>query len=305
MKHKFKYKKRRKYNKHIIYILIYISFSITYNTLYKHYIKTLSTEKVINKIIIDSQNNYQKTNFLDKYNNPEYLLKLTLNIDIYDQIEPIVQETLNNIEKKKNSTILIYNTHDTEKYFDNRFNNYNITPDVKLASNILEEKLNDLGISTYVIRTSIPKILKENNWTYAQSYQASRSLVEPLIKDNQYNLIIDLHRDSSDLSKTFLEYKNKPYAKILMVIGTDNTNYKENLNLSTKLNNILEQKIPGISRGITQKGGENVNGVYNQDLSSNLLIIEVGGQYNKIEDINNTIEILSEAILILLEGDIN
>ena len=51
MKHKFKSKRRIKIPKIIIIILIYISFSITYNTLYKQYIKTLSTEKIINKII--------------------------------------------------------------------------------------------------------------------------------------------------------------------------------------------------------------------------------------------------------------
>lgn len=305
MKHKFKSKRRIKIPKILIITIIYISFSITYNTLYKHYIKTLSTEKVINKIINDSKNNTQKDTFFDKYNSPEYLLKITLNLDLYDEIKPLSTNTLNTIEKHENKQILIYNTHDTEKYLDNRFNVYNIVPDVKLASNILEEKLTDLGITTYVERTNISSILKNNNWTYSKSYQASRTLIEPLLKDNKYNLIIDLHRDSSQLSKTYLEYNNKPYAKIMFVIGTENINYQENLNLSTKLNTIIEQKIPGISRGIIKKGGSGVNGIYNQDLSPNLLIIELGGQYNKIEDINNTIEVLAESILILLEGDLN
>lgn len=305
MKHKFKSKRRIKIPKIIIIILIYISFSITYNTLYKHYIKTLSTEKLINKIINDSSNNVQKDTFLDKYNSPEYLLKITLNLDLYDEIKPLSTNTLNNIETPQNKQILIYNSHDTEKYLDNRFNLYNIVPDVKLASNILEEKLTDLGLTTYVEKTNISTILKNNNWNYSKSYQASRTLVEPLIKSNNYSLIIDLHRDSSQLSKTYIEYNNTPYAKIMFVIGTENINYQENLNLSTKLNTIIEQKIPGISRGIIKKGGAGVNGIYNQDLSPNLLIIELGGQYNKIEDINNTIEVLAESILILIEGDYN
>lgn len=305
MKHKFKSKRRIKIPKIFIITIIYISFSITYNTLYKHYIKTLSSEKVINKIINDSKNNTQKDSFLDKYNSPEYLLKITLNLDLYDEIKPLSTNTLNTIETPQNKQILIYNTHDTEKYLDNRFNVYNIVPDVKLASNILEEKLIDLGITTYVERTNISSILKNNNWTYSKSYQASRTLIEPLLKDNEYNLIIDLHRDSSQLSKTYLEYNNKPYAKIMFVIGTENINYQENFNLSTKLNTIIEQKIPGISRGIIKKGGSGVNGIYNQDLAPNLLIIELGGQYNKIEDINNTIGVLAESILILLEGDLN
>ena len=305
MKHKFKSKRRIKIPKILIITIIYFSFSLTYNTLYKHYIKTLSTEKIINKIINDSKNNTHKYTFLDKYNTPEYLLKITLNLDLYNEINQLSTNTINTIETPQNKQILIYNTHDTEKYLDNRFNVYNIVPDVKLASNILEEKLVDLGITTYVEKTNISTILKKNNWTYSKSYQASRSLIEQLLKENKYNLIIDLHRDSSQLSKTYLEYNNKPYAKILFVIGTENLNYQENLNLSTKLNAIIEQKVPGISRGIIKKGGNGVNGIYNQDLSPDLLIIELGGQYNKIEDINNTIEVLAESILILLEGDQN
>ena len=75
--------------------------------------------------------------------------------------------------------------------------------------------------------------------------------------------------------------------------------------MSSKLNNILEQKIPGISRGIIKKGGNGVNGIYNQDLNEKMILIELGGQYNKIEDINNTLDILSESIFLLLEGDKN
>ena len=46
-----------------------------------------------------------------------------------------------------------------------------------------------------------------------------------------------------------------------------------------------------------------MNGIYNQDLSEKSVLIELGGQYNKIEDINNTLDILAESILLLLEGE--
>ena len=301
MKHKFKSKRRIKIPKIIIIILIYISFSITYNTLFNYYITKLSTEETINKIINDTKDNKISNNFLDKYKSPEYILKLTLNMDLNNITKPSI-ETLT-INTNKELDVLIYNTHDTEKYNDNLFNTYNISPDVKLASNILEDKLNDLGINTYVERTSISSILKQNNWNYSYSYHASKILIENNIKSNYYKLIIDLHRDSSTLNKTYLEHNNKPYAKILFVIGTDNENYNKNYELSLKLNNILEQKIPGISRGIIKKGGAGVNGIYNQDLSEKSVLIELGGQYNKIEDINNTLDILAESILLLLEGE--
>ena len=303
MKRKFKTKHRSKIKIIFILIIIYISFSLTYHTLYNLYIKNMNTEEFINKVINDSKNNPHKVDIFDKYKSPEYLLKLTLNLDISETIEKIPPVSEEVINESNTIDILIFNTHEGEKYNDTRFNNYNIAPDVKLVSNMLEEKLNDKGITTYVERTSITSILKTNNWNYSKSYQASRQLIEPLIKENQYKLILDVHRDSSSIDKTYLEYDGKPYAKVLFVIGTEYTNYDKNLSLATKLNNILKEKVPGISRGIIKKGGSGVNGIYNQDLSEKLLVIEVGGQYNKIEDINNTTELISEAILILLEGE--
>lgn len=302
MKKRFKSKKRIKSNKYIFIILIYLSFSLTYNTLFNYYISKLSTEETITTIINDSQDNKVSSNFLDKYKSPEYILKLTLNMDL-NNITNLSTETINT-NTNQELDILIYNTHDTEKYNDTLFNSYNISPDIKLASNILEEKLNDLGLNTYVEKTPISSILKENNWNYSYSYKASRILIENNIKTNNYKLIIDLHRDSSTLNKTYLEYNGKPYAKILFVIGTEHESYNKNYELSSKLNTILEQKIPGISRGIIKKGGVGVNGIYNQDLSEKSILIELGGQYNKIEDINNTLDVLSESILQLLEGDI-
>ena len=301
MKKRFKRNKPKKYMKYIIFFLIYLSFSITYNTLYKHYISNISTEKMITKIINDSKNKeYKSTNF-EKYKSPEYILKLTLDLDLNNQITEITN-TVTNIESSKYN-ILIYNTHDQEKYNDDLFNTYNILPDVKLVSNLLEEKLNSYNINTTVIRTSISSILKEKNWNYASSYNASRLLIEPYIINNQYNLIVDIHRDSSTYSKTYHEYNNKSYAKVLFVNGTEYDSYEDNLALAYRLNEIIKEEVPGISRGIIKKGGAGVNGIYNQDLSPVLLIIEVGGQYNKVEEINNTTDILAKSIFRLLEGE--
>ena len=72
---------------------------------------------------------------------------------------------------------------------------------------------------------------------------------------------------------------------------------------ATLLNNNLTAQIPDISRGIIKKSGPGVNGIYNQNLSPNSVLIEVGGQYNTIEQVNNTMPILANAILKYLEGE--
>ena len=49
-----------------------------------------------------------------------------------------------------------------------------------------------------------------------------------------------------------------------------------------------------------KKGGKGVNGIYNQDFSSNTLLIELGGTYNKLEEVTNTVDIISESLLDLI-----
>jgi len=283
----------------LITLVIYLIFSIIYRALYKSYINTLSNEEIINEVI----KNTKVSSFnINKYTDPTYIFKHTLNFNIIKN-EPVRTLEVNNIENKESKPIVyIYTTHEGEKYTDKLLETYNIIPTVKTAEYILKDYLEDLGIETYAENRSVSSILKENNWAYNKSYDASRILIEGIIKRYpSLKLIIDLHRDSSKLDRTLLESNDKKYAKIMFVIGTENNNYKENYKLAESLNNFVESKVEGISRGIITKGGPGVNGIYNQDLSSKIILMELGGQDNEIEDLNNTLEIVAKAILELVK----
>ena len=54
----------------------------------------------------------------------------------------------------------------------------------------------------------------------------------------------------------------------------------------------IKNKYPTLTRGVLEKEGKNVNGIYNQDLGSNIMLIEVGGNYNNIEEVMNTIDLI-------------
>ena len=45
-----------------------------------------------------------------------------------------------------------------------------------------------------------------------------------------------------------------------------------------------------------KKQGYGVNGVYNQDLNSNVILIEIGGHENNIDEVNNTLELVAISI---------
>ena len=203
----------------------------------------------------------------------------------------------------KNPIIYIYNSHQLENYNNDRLSIYGITPNVLMASYLLKEKLNANGVSSIVEDTNMTEFLELNNWDYAASYKASRIFM--LDKINTYpslKYFIDIHRDSVGKDLTLAKINNKPYARILFVVGLEHDNYEKNLKLANNLNELFNKLYPGLSRGIYKKEGINVNGIYNQDISGNAMLIEVGGVDNNIEEVMNTINAISDVLTVFV-GD--
>ena len=209
--------------------------------------------------------------------------------------EIVFKETENT--NQRSPTVYIYNTHQTESYLYDKVNNYNLDYNVMFASYILKEYLKDYNILSFVESASVKKVLNENNLIYKDSYKASRILLEEsIINYPTLKYFIDLHRDSSVYEKTTCVIDNKSYAKILFVLGLENKNYLENEKMINSLNERLIKVNSCLSRGITKKSGVGVDGVYNQDFNSNAILIELGGQYNTITEVNNTLKIFAKVL---------
>ena len=71
----------------------------------------------------------------------------------------------------------------------------------------------------------------------------------------------------------------------------------------SKINSLSEKYYPGLSRGIYKKSGAGVNGIYNQDVDGNVILIEVGAVHNNIEEVFNTIEALSNILYYYINGE--
>lgn len=201
-------------------------------------------------------------------------------------------------EESKDPLIYIYNTHQTEEYETSTILDYSIKPTVTISNYILEEIFNKNKLYTYVEESSVKEILNKNSWNYAYSYKATRILLEQ--RKQEYPTLkyfIDIHRDSITKDKTTVTINNKSYAKILFLIGLENPNYQENLIFTEKLNNKLNQKYPNLTKGIYKKGGPGVNGVYNQDFSKYLILVEMGGYQNTPIEVLNSSLALAECFM--------
>lgn len=243
------------------------------------------------------------------YGNNDKILEIQHNDD-YSNLEELknissYMEDPNPVDIN-NPIIYIYNSHQLENYNSSNLDIYGITPNVLMTSYLLKEKLNNKGISTIVEDTNMSEFLSLNGWDYSGSYKASRIFI--LDKKNKYSSLkyyIDIHRDSVSKSVTTVEIDGKSYAKILFVLGLENDNYKENQKTMEEINALSNKYYPGLSRGIYKKEGAGVNGVYNQDISSNSILIEVGGVDNNIDEVLNTTEAISNILYYYIEGEDN
>lgn len=292
----------------LVVIIIIISFVITFKVLYDKIEIKVDNNTYIDFLVKDTFSNYN-LNDIKRLSSTEFLLKYSFGIEKVntgtnvDIVTPVIKDKE---EKNTNSKpkVYIFNTHQTEGYNSNFLEAFNINNTVYLASHILGEYLSDLGVATIVEENSIIDVLNTNGWKYGYSYKASRILLENAYKKNpSLDFFIDLHRDAASYDRTVTEIDGKKYAKILFVVGLEHDNYEPNLQLAKTLNERIKKIAPTLSRGVLEKKGPGVNGKYNQDFSKNTILIEVGGQYNYIEEVNNTLKIIAKVIYEYLEDE--
>lgn len=215
--------------------------------------------------------------------------------------EDSTEETEQEQEELKNA-VFIYNTHNRESFLPHlpdvtdRDLAHHGEVNVTKVSEQLKEELAKHGIGSVVDDTDIiGEVLVENDWEYWQSYRASRDVVtEAFQQHGELQYAFDIHRDSIPRESTTKEIEGEPHARIMFVIGEDNPAFEENYQLAESLHNGLEEKYPGLSRGVVQQGGASNDGIYNQDLSTNLLLLEVGGVDNTLDESYRSIKKLAE-----------
>lgn len=228
--------------------------------------------------------------------------------DDYHQLEELQKITFHmknpNDIKVEKPLVYIYNTHQLENYSNKNFNEYNIVPNVMMASYILQENLINNGIPTIVDEDDFTKELNDKGYLYYQSYVISKSHIKDALATNPtVKYIIDIHRDSVGAKITKLSKNNKDYAKVLFVVGLEHENYQENLDLAIKVSNAINKIVPGLSRGVYKKEGPGVDGIYNQDMSSNALLLEMGGVDSTIIEVNNSMEVVSQVVSNMVRGN--
>jgi stage II sporulation protein P len=201
--------------------------------------------------------------------------------------------------------ILLYFTHIQESYqpivekkYGLKAVNYHPTANISNVSDLVVQHFRLNGDSVDVLEFD-----NMNKMQISGAYTKIRPYLQKQLAENQYDVLLDLHRDSIKREKTTIKSGGTTYARLTFVVGAEHVNYKMNEAFSKAVSNEVNRLVPTISKGVLAKTHDTGNGVYNQDLSSHALLVELGGIENTEEEINRTIAILAKAISVVFENN--
>jgi len=224
-------------------------------------------------------------------------------------IKELLKKPLNLNLSKKGPKVLIYHTHTTESYVLKESDlgkkdvpSYNSNPryNVVRVGEELAQNLKKYGIEVLhngtvhdKYRPSAYSVSIETLNSYKKSY--------PSIQ-----VFIDLHRDAVGSDKPKLrmvkEINGKNAAQIMFVVGADGTlphpQWKENLKFVLKLQQKLNEKYPGLAKPVWIVAKR-----YNQQISNQAILIEVGGDGNLLSECLESTKYLAEVLNDVMNGE--
>ena len=207
--------------------------------------------------------------------------------------------------------VLILHTHGSESYTRELGQNYQETSQYRT----LDEHYNMVAVGdllAQLLQQAGIQVIHDRQLHDYPSYNASYGNSRKSVKDylQEYpsiRLVLDLHRDAGENSDgsqfaTHAKVDGKESAQIMFLVGTDESgNYhpqwQDNLAVAAKLNVLMENQNPGITRKTTLRAQR-----FNQDLGEIALLVEVGSAGNTLQEALTAIPILADAIIALKNG---
>jgi len=193
--------------------------------------------------------------------------------------------------------IAIYCTHGTEGYSGAERTKSTLGGVYQVALS-LQQSLVAQGYASVIS----DKLHDYPDWSssYANSLQTIKQIQKqyPSVK-----VLIDVHRDSSvEGVSTVLATNSGSIAKVMLVVGSnkraEHPNWQQNLAFSQQIGQALEKMQPGILRGVRVQ-----NGRYNQHMSTQAILVEIGSTDNTLEQAKASTNILAEAIAEVLNSN--
>lgn len=200
-----------------------------------------------------------------------------------------------------NKNVIIFHTHTCESYTQTENCRYeesgnyrttNVEYSVSKVGDELGKYLTNYGFNVIHNKTY------HDYPAYNGSYGRSLKTVSDILSKNKANIIIDLHRDAMN-DETYapkVRIGDEYVSQIMFVIGTDGSglkhdNWKQNLEFAIKVQQKGNELYPGLFKPIILR-----NARYNQNLSSEAVIVEFGATGNTLEEATGASKYLAKVL---------
>jgi len=205
--------------------------------------------------------------------------------------------------------VLIYHTHSREAYEQDPEDPYQMEepwrcddPDytVERVGQELSELLNQKGIPTFHDTT------EHEQGDFGTSYTRSlKTLKKDMEQYPSLKVFIDLHRNGYDDAppaekEETVTINGEKAARFFVLIGTgegyttsfkDKPDWEENFKLAKQITAASDQLYPGLAKKVCIRSGR-----YNQHVSTNAILIEVGSNYTTMKEALVTARLLSDIL---------
>ena len=202
-----------------------------------------------------------------------------------------------------NKNIVIFHTHTCESYTSS--DKYPYTPTGTFRTTDVNFTVARVGDElTSHLQGYGYNVIHNKNYhdypSYNGSYNNSLKTVESILKNNQADVIIDLHRDAignrSDYAPSVKIGDEDVCAQIMFVIGTNegglwHPNWQQNLKFAVKVQAKAEEMYPGLFKPIMLTKYR-----YNQHTGKCANIMEVGSTGNTLEQCLNSMKYLAKVL---------
>ena len=214
----------------------------------------------------------------------------------------LTEDILNPNISIDNKNVLIFHTHSCESYTSSEKYSYSQTGNYRTT---------DMNFTVTRVGTELENYLKQYNInvihdtsyhdypSYTGSYTRSLQTVENILKTNQSDIIIDLHRDAvgsrPDYAPT-VKIGDDYAAQIMFVIGTNegglwHPNWQQNLKFAVKVQQKAEEMYPGLFKPIMLTKSR-----YNQHTGKYANIMEIGSTGNTLDQCLTSMKYLSAVL---------
>ncbi|UFU01299.1 stage II sporulation protein P [Radiobacillus kanasensis] len=208
------------------------------------------------------------------------------------QITPVKDEQI--------PSIFIYQTHNRESFFTEENTNeidkaYHPERNISLIGQRIAKHLEKSGISVKYDDSDIADKMIKEGAHFGEAYEYSERVIKKEVNDGLSSVILlDIHRDSAKKEKTTTVVNGEKVARIGFVLSKD-VDKSANNKFAKKIHERLEEKFPGVSRGIITKEGEG-RSTYNQDLGKASVLVLIGGVENTLIEEYKTAEIFADVL---------